>query len=48
MCTANINTISISVTNYVTMRSQGHSTGDSKTLFHKAINGVPAGMAVNV
>ena len=48
MCTVNINTISISVTNHVTMRSQGHSTGDSQTLFHKAINGVPAGMTANV
>lgn len=47
-CTANINSISIRVTNHVTMRSQGASTGDSRTLFHKAINGVPAGMACTV
>lgn len=44
-CTVNINTISVTVTNRVTMRSQGHSTGDSRTIFSKQINGVGAGMA---
>lgn len=47
-CTANINTISISVTNHVTLRSQGRSTGDSRTIFSKGINGVAAGMAYMV
>ena len=45
MCTVNINTITISVTNHVTMRSQGRSTGDHYTIFRKSINGVPMGMA---
>ena len=44
-CKANINTISISVTNNVTLRSQGRSTGDHYTIFSKAVNGVAAGGA---
>jgi len=45
-CTANINTITISVTNQVTLRSgQGASTSDSRTFFTKVVNGVPAGSA---
>lgn len=44
-CQVNINTITISVTNNVTLRSQGHSTGDSFSVFSKSINGVPMGMA---
>lgn len=44
-CQANINTISIRVTNNVTMRSQGRSTGDHYTIFTKTVNGVPAGGA---
>jgi stress response protein SCP2 len=47
-CKANINSISISVTNYVTLRSQGRSTGDTRNVFSKVINGVPAGMAYTV
>jgi hypothetical protein len=47
-CQANINTISIAVTNHITMRSQGRATGDHYTIFHKSINGVPAGMAYMV
>ena len=44
-CTANINRISITVSNHVTLRSQGHSTSDNYIIFTKSINGVPAGMA---
>jgi hypothetical protein len=47
-CTANINTISISVNNQVTLRSQGHSTSDSKSFFNKQINGLAAGQALVV
>jgi hypothetical protein len=43
-CTANVNTISITVTNQVTLRSgQGAQTSDSRTLFTKTVNGVAAG-----
>lgn len=44
-CKANVSTISITVTNHVSLRSQGRATGDTKNLFSKVINGVPAGMA---
>lgn len=45
-CTANINTITISVTNQVTLRSgQGAQTSDSRTFFTKTVNGVQAGAA---
>ena len=47
-CTANITTISISVSKTVTMRSQGHSTSDSGTVFTKMINGLYAGEALVV
>ena len=47
-CTANVNTISISVNNQVTLRSQGHATSDSRTFFTKQINGVYAGQALTV
>jgi hypothetical protein len=47
-CTANINTISITVSNTVTLRSQGHGTSDHRTLFSKTINGVYAGQAFTV
>jgi len=45
-CTANIKTISISVTNKVTLRSgTGAQTADSRTFLNKTVNGVPAGVA---
>lgn len=45
-CTANINTISITVTNQVTLRSgTGAATADSRTFLNKTVNGVPAGVA---
>lgn len=45
-CTANINTISITVTNKVTLRSgTGAQTADNRTFLNKTINGVPAGGA---
>lgn len=48
-CTANITTIGISVNNQVTLRSpNGGSTGDSRTMFSKIVNGVPAGMSYTV
>ena len=47
-CTANVKTITVSVTNQVTMRSQGHSTGDSRTFFSKQINGLMAGQSLVV
>jgi hypothetical protein len=47
-CTANVNTISISVNNQVTLRSQGHSTTDSRSFFSKQINGVHAGQSLVV
>lgn len=42
-CDVDIPTISITVTNLVTMRSQGQSTSDSGTIFSKTVNGVAAG-----
>lgn len=42
-CSANIQTISISVNNQVTLRSQGSATSDSRSFFNKQINGVYAG-----
>lgn len=47
-CTANVKTISIAVTNQVTMRSQGHSTTVPKTFFTKTINGLNAGESLVV
>jgi len=47
-CTANISTISITVSNQVTMRSQGHSTSDSSIVFSKSINGLYAGQTNTV
>lgn len=45
-CTANINTISITVTNRVTLRSgTGAQTADTRTFLSKTVNGVPAGVA---
>jgi hypothetical protein len=45
-CTANIKTISITVTNKVTLRSgTGAQTADNRTFLNKTVNGVPAGMA---
>jgi hypothetical protein len=45
-CTANIKTISISVTNKVTLRSgTGAQTADNRTFVNKTVNGVPAGVA---
>ena len=44
-CQADITSISVRVQNNVTMRSQGHATGDGRCIFSKSINGVPAGMA---
>ena len=45
-CTANINTISITVTNQVTLRSgTGAQTCDSRTFLNKTVNGVQAGVA---
>ena len=41
-CEVNINTITISVTNHVSMKSGGHSTGDNYTIFRKSINGIGA------
>ena len=42
-CDVDIPDISITVNNVVTMRSDGHSTSDSFTLFNKTINGVAQG-----
>lgn len=42
-CQANIQTITIAVTNQVTLRSRGSATGDSRTVFSKSINGLFAG-----
>ena len=42
-CDVAIPDISITVTNVVTMRSEGHTTSDSFTLFNKTINGVAQG-----
>jgi hypothetical protein len=47
-CSANISTINISVSKTVTMRSQGHSTSDSGTVFNKLINGLYAGESLVV
>jgi hypothetical protein len=47
-CSANVKTISISVTNSVTMRSQGHSTSVPRTFFTKTINGLNAGESLVV
>lgn len=47
-CTANITTINIGVSKTVTMRSQGHSTSDSGTVFTKLINGLYAGESLVV
>ena len=45
-CTANISTISIGVSNQVSLRSgQGAGTSDSRTIFTKTVNGVAAGTA---
>jgi hypothetical protein len=45
-CTANIKTISITVTNKVTLRSgTGAQTSDTRTFLSKTINGVAAGVA---
>lgn len=45
-CTANITTISITVTNQVTLKSgTGAQTSDSRTFMNKTVNGVPAGVA---
>jgi len=45
-CTANITTISITVTNQVTLKSgTGAQTSDSRTFVNKTVNGVPAGVA---
>jgi hypothetical protein len=48
ICNANVNTISISVNNQVTLRSQGHSTSDSRTFYSKEINGLYAGQSLVV
>lgn len=45
LCEANINSITIKVSNNVTLRSAGHATSDHYTVFSEQINGVPAGMA---
>ena len=42
-CDVAIPDISITISNVVTMRSQGHSTSDSFTLFNKTVNGVAQG-----
>lgn len=42
-CSANVKTINVSVSNQVTLRSQGHATGSSSTVFAKLINGLYAG-----
>lgn len=47
-CTVDINSITISVTNNVTLRSRGNSTSDHYTVFRKQVNGIPAGMAYTV
>jgi hypothetical protein len=47
-CSANVKTIQISVTNAVTMRSQGHSTSVPRTFFTKTINGLNAGESLVV
>ena len=47
-CTVDINSITISVTNNVTLRSRGHSTSDHYTVYSKRINGLSAGMSKTV
>lgn len=47
-CQAPITSINISISNTVTMRSNGASTSDHKTIYSKMINGVPAGMSRKV
>ena len=42
-CAANIKSITVSVNNIVTLRSQGRSTSDSRRFFSKTLNGVMAG-----
>ena len=47
-CTVDVTSITISVTNNVTLRSKGHSTSDHYTVYSKQVNGVHAGMAHTV
>jgi len=44
-CKADISSISIRVSNSVTLRSQGRSTSDNYTIFTKVVGGVAAGGA---
>ena len=47
-CKADINWINVGISNTVTMRSSGHATSDHKTIHHKQLNGVPAGLSAKV
>jgi hypothetical protein len=47
-CKADINWINVGISNTVTMRSSGHGTSDHKTIHHKQLNGIPAGLSAKV
>jgi hypothetical protein len=47
-CEANINWVNIGIQNTVTLRSNGSSTSDFKSIFQKQLNGIPAGTAKTV
>lgn len=48
MCTANLTSIRVGISNTVTMRSSGSSTSDHIPVFSKTINGVHAGQTAKV
>jgi len=48
LCKANLNNISIGISNTVTMRSSGNSTTDHISIFSKTINGIYAGQTAKV
>jgi hypothetical protein len=47
-CKANVKTLTISVNNTVSMRSQGSGTSDHRSVFSKQINGLYAGESLTV
>jgi len=47
-CEANINWMNISIRKTVTMRSNGASTADGGSIYHKQLNGVPARLSRKV
>jgi hypothetical protein len=48
MCSANLTSIRVGISNTVTMRSSGNSTSDHIPIFSKTINGVHAGQTAKV